>query len=78
MKHSLNELIIQTQTESLRKYGTEMETLVSRLEGRIARIREQQEAMIYTMKTDQEQFQSEILPSMTTLQLFQNQTVEKV
>lgn len=51
MKHSLVELMLQVQAEAAKK---------GRLEGRISRSREHQEAMIYFMKNDQEHFQAEV------------------
>lgn len=41
MKHSLVEMLLQGQTEVLKKHSGEMEVMVIRLEGRINRSREQ-------------------------------------
>lgn len=75
MKHSLVDLLLQGQSESAKKQGSEMEALVTRLEGRIARAREHQESMIYAMKNEQDNFQSELRSTLTGLQLH---SVEKL
>ena len=67
MKHSLVELLLQGQVETSKKYGGELESLGSRLEGRLSRAREHQEALIYSMKTDLDQFQSEVRSSLASL-----------
>lgn len=50
---------------------------MGRLEGRIARSREHQEAMIYSMKNDQDHFQAEVRSTLTSLQSIQNHNSEK-
>lgn len=75
MKHSLGELLLQGQAEATQKQGGELESLVTRLEGRILRAREHQESLIYSMKNEQENFQSEV---RSTLQSLQQPTSEKI
>lgn len=59
-----------------KKKSGDMESLVTRLEGRINRSLHQ-EAMICSMKNDQEYSQSEIRSSITNLKSMCNQTSEK-
>lgn len=78
MKNSLGELLLKGQADNLQKNNSEMESLISRLEGRITRSREQQEAKIHAMKNDQEHFQSEVRSTITSLQTLHNHTSEKI
>lgn len=52
MKHSLADLLLQSQAEAAKKNIGSMDELTSRLEGRITRSREQQESLLYSMKND--------------------------
>lgn len=56
MKKSLVELVLQGQSESAKKQGSEMEALGSRLEARLTRAREHQVSMIFAMKNEQTNF----------------------
>lgn len=67
MKHSLVELLLEGQSEQSRKTNGELESVASRLENRIARSREHQETLIYSMKNDLDQFQAEIRNTISQL-----------
>lgn len=71
------EFLLQNQTENARKYIGELEAVVSYLEGRISRAREHQDSLLYTLKSNQEQFQSKIKSTMTTLHSIQMQIAER-
>ncbi|XP_074323394.1 uncharacterized protein LOC141660315 [Apium graveolens] len=80
MKQSLVELLLQGQKDNSKKYMEELETVTTRLEGRISRSREHQEALIFSMKNEQDHFLSEVkssLISFTNLQTLNSQQMDK-
>lgn len=77
MKQSLAELLIQNQAEASKKYNGAMDELATRLEGRISRSREHQEAMMYSLRNDQDEFLSEVRSTMTQLQSSPHMPPEK-
>lgn len=68
MRHSVTELVMENQALTSKNMGAEIEALSERLEGRINRSREYQEALINTIRTDQLKFQTEIKSVITGLQ----------
>lgn len=76
MKHSLVEILLQA--ENAEKYGGELETMATRIEGRVTRAREQQESMLYSMKNDQDRFQADIQSTPTNLLSIHNQASNMV
>lgn len=68
MKQSLGELMIQGKAEMARKLSGELDSMVTRLEGRISRAREQHEKMLFVMKSDQDNFQSEVCATLSNFQ----------
>lgn len=77
MKQSLGELMIQGQAEVARKQSGDLEYVVTRLEGRISRTREQQEKMLFAMKNDQDNFQLEIRATISNFQALNPGVSEK-
>lgn len=77
MKKSLMEMLRASQTEITKKYGSELEALGTRLEGRVSRAREHQE-FIYTLKESQDKFQMEVRSTLTSIQSTQQQPSDKL
>lgn len=69
MKHSLAEMLHAGQDE--------IEAVVRRLERKITRATEHQEIMIYSMKSDLDQFQAEMRSTIRNLHTMQAQTPDK-
>lgn len=78
MKHSLVEMLLASQAETTKAQGAELEAMGKRLEGRIARVREQQESLIYSMKDSQEKFQAEVRSTLTSFRSMPPQPSEKL
>lgn len=56
MKQSLGEMMMQGQAEVVRKQNGELDSVATRLEGRISRAREQHDKVLFAMKNDQDNF----------------------
>ncbi|XP_063944151.1 uncharacterized protein LOC135150826 isoform X1 [Daucus carota subsp. sativus] len=67
MRLSLTELIREHQTLAATKLNADFETLAGRLEGRINRSREHQEALINAIRTEQLTFQGDIKSTLAGL-----------
>lgn len=67
MRHTLDELVIEGQNTTTKKLGADLDAMAVRLEGRISRSREYQEALINTMRNNQVKFQTEIKSTLTGL-----------
>lgn len=71
IRHSLTEVLLESQGVAAQKLGAEFDVLSERLEGRVNRSREFHESLINTMRNDQLKFQKEIKSTLTGLQTFQ-------